>query len=103
MSRIEGKAALVTGANRGIGRAFVEELLAVGARKVYAAARNPETLADLVARGDGRVVPLALDVTKPEMIDAAAVGAAMAPRPPIWLWVPSAGSDTAHAPAIGSP
>ena len=72
MSRIEGKAALVTGANRGIGRAFVEELLAVGARKVYAAARNPETLADLVARGDGRVVPLALDVTKPEMIDAAA-------------------------------
>ena len=36
MSRIEGKSALVTGANRGIGRAFVEELLTAGADKVYA-------------------------------------------------------------------
>lgn len=72
MSRIEGKSALVTGANRGIGRAFVEELLTVGAAKVYAAARNPDTLSDLVAEHDGRVVPVALDITKPDMIEAAA-------------------------------
>ncbi|MEN8261412.1 MAG: SDR family oxidoreductase [Pseudomonadota bacterium] len=72
MNRIKGISALVTGANRGIGRAFVEELLAAGAAKVYATARNIETLADLVAKGNGRVVPLALDVTKPDMIEAAA-------------------------------
>ena len=72
MSRIAGKTALVTGANRGIGRAFVEELLDAGAAKVYAAARDPETLADLVATGAGRIGPVALAVTRPEMIEAAA-------------------------------
>jgi NAD(P)-dependent dehydrogenase (short-subunit alcohol dehydrogenase family) len=72
MSRIEGKSVLVTGANRGIGRAFVEQLLLAGAAKVYATARNREALNDLVAAGNGRVVPLALDVTKPEMIEAVA-------------------------------
>ncbi len=74
MSRIEGKSALVTGANRGIGKAFVEELLAAGAGKVYAAARKPESLTDVVANGDGRVVPIALDVTDIDAIrDAAAL------------------------------
>jgi NAD(P)-dependent dehydrogenase (short-subunit alcohol dehydrogenase family) len=72
MSRIEGKSVLVTGANRGIGRAFVEELLAAGAAKVYATARKIETLADLVDKGEGRVVPIALDVTKADQIEAAA-------------------------------
>ncbi len=72
MSRIDGKAAFVTGANRGIGRAFVEELLAAGAAKVYAGARDPSTLADLVAAGKGRIVPIELDVTKPEIIEKAA-------------------------------
>jgi NAD(P)-dependent dehydrogenase (short-subunit alcohol dehydrogenase family) len=67
--RIEGTVALVTGANRGIGRALTEALLARGAKKIYAAARNPETLAAL--RHD-RVVPLRLDVTDTEQIRAAA-------------------------------
>ncbi len=72
MSKIKGKAAFVTGANRGIGRAFVKELLAAGAAKVYAAARNTAALADLVETSGGRVVPVTLDVTKPETIRAAA-------------------------------
>ena len=55
--------ALVTGANRGIGKALVEALLARGARRVYATARRRETLDALVAFGAGRVVPIELDVT----------------------------------------
>ena len=58
---IRGRTALVTGANRGLGRTFVEALLARGAAKVYAAARTPEPPAD--GRSDDRVVPVRLDVT----------------------------------------
>jgi len=72
MSKISGKTALVTGANRGIGRAFVKGLLEAGASKIYATARRPEALADLVEQGQGKVVPLALDVTNPDQIVEAA-------------------------------
>ncbi len=48
--RIEGAVALVTGANRGIGRALTESLLARGVRKVYATARNPKTRRGLELR-----------------------------------------------------
>lgn len=64
--------ALVTGANRGIGRAFLEALLEAGAKKVYAGARDVATLDDLVAGDHRRVVPVALDVTDPRQIEAAA-------------------------------
>jgi NAD(P)-dependent dehydrogenase (short-subunit alcohol dehydrogenase family) len=70
--QITGTTALVTGANRGIGRALVEALLARGAAKVYAAARRVEALDDLVAASGGRVVPLRLDVTRPSEVRAAA-------------------------------
>jgi NAD(P)-dependent dehydrogenase (short-subunit alcohol dehydrogenase family) len=73
--RIAGTTALVTGANRGIGRALVEALLARGATKVYATARRPEALAEVVAASSGRVVPLTLDVTRPEEVRAAAAAA----------------------------
>ena len=73
--RIAGTTALVTGASRGIGRALVEALVARGAAKVYATARTPEALADLVAAGRGRVVALQLDVTRPDQIRAAAAAA----------------------------
>src|SRR5260370_34651825 len=69
--RIEGAVALVTGANRGIGRALTEALLARGARKVYATARNPEAL----RLRDARLVPLQLDVTDADQIRAAAEAA----------------------------
>jgi NAD(P)-dependent dehydrogenase (short-subunit alcohol dehydrogenase family) len=61
--QIQGRVALVTGANRGIGRALVEALLARGAGKIYASARKPEALADLVATSGARVLALRLDVT----------------------------------------
>ena len=53
---VEGTVALVSGANRGIGAAFVSGLLEAGAQRVYAAARNPQTLATLAQR-DARLIP----------------------------------------------
>lgn len=69
--KIEGCIALVTGSNRGLGRALVSALLEAGAAKVYAAARNVRE----VAADDPRVVPLELDTSKPAQIAAAAHGA----------------------------
>ena len=62
--------ALVTGANRGLGARLVVELLAGGAARVYATARNPQTI-DPVVAADPRVRTLALDVTVQASIDAA--------------------------------
>jgi len=64
MVNIKGSTALVTGGQRGLGRAFVNELLARGAAKVYATARNP------LPSADPRVVPVALDVTDQASVDA---------------------------------
>jgi NAD(P)-dependent dehydrogenase (short-subunit alcohol dehydrogenase family) len=63
---VEGKALLVTGANRGIGHALVEEALRRGAKRVYAGTRRPLT------HVDERVTPVTLDVTSATQIEEAA-------------------------------
>lgn len=70
--QIRGSGVFVTGANRGIGRALVEQLVERGATKVYAAAREPGGLATLAEQSGGRLVPIRLDITKPADIQAAA-------------------------------
>ncbi|MDR3472415.1 MAG: SDR family NAD(P)-dependent oxidoreductase [Devosia sp.] len=69
--KVEGSVALVTGANGGIGRALVQELLARGAAKIYLGARDTASLQPLLAASD-RLVPLTLDVTKPDQVANAA-------------------------------
>lgn len=53
----------ITGANRGIGRAFVDELLVRGAEKIYAAARDISAVVD-----DPRITPITLDITDSEAV-----------------------------------
>jgi NAD(P)-dependent dehydrogenase (short-subunit alcohol dehydrogenase family) len=83
--KIAGSVVLVTGANRGMGRHYVEQLLERGAAKVYATARRPESV-DL----PGAEV-LALDVTDPESVRAAAAAA-----PDVTFVVNNAGISTGH-------
>ena len=66
---VEQSVALVTGANRGIGRALVEALLAANVAKVYATARSLEKLNGLSS--DRRVAPVTVDVTDDQSIAAA--------------------------------
>ncbi len=65
MMRITDKTVLVTGGNRGIGQALVEEALSRGANRVYVGTRTP------LAHPDGRVTPLTLDVTNAAQIQRA--------------------------------
>jgi NAD(P)-dependent dehydrogenase (short-subunit alcohol dehydrogenase family) len=60
--RIGGSVALVTGANRGLGRVFARELVARGAAKVYGAARHVDAVTE------PGVVPIALDITDPQRV-----------------------------------
>jgi len=66
--KLEGTVALVTGANRGLGKALVAALVEAGAARVYAAARDTEKL----SVADPRVVPVPLDITRPDQIADAA-------------------------------
>ncbi len=83
---IQHAVVLVTGANRGLGQAFVDALLAAGARKVYAAARDPKSITPAGA------VPVKLDVTR-----AADIAGAVEACPDLTLLINNAGI------ALGSP
>src|SRR4029450_282681 len=63
---IQDSTVLVTGANRGIGKAFADALLDRGATKVYAAVRDVATVTD------PRLLPIQLDVTDPDRVAAVA-------------------------------
>jgi NAD(P)-dependent dehydrogenase (short-subunit alcohol dehydrogenase family) len=60
--RIHGSVALVTGANRGLGRAFARELVSRGAAKVYGAARHADGVTE------PGVIPVELDITDAERV-----------------------------------
>jgi uncharacterized protein YbjT (DUF2867 family) len=82
----------VTGANRGLGKALVDELLRKGAKKAYAAARHPTPSLD------PRIVPLRLDVTDPDQV-AQAAEVSLVSNPSI----PAAGGSTSsRSPASSS-
>lgn len=70
--KINEAVALVTGANRGIGRAFVEALSLLGANRIYATARSMDSLKEIVAIDPQRIIPVELDLTNPNSIAAVA-------------------------------
>jgi NAD(P)-dependent dehydrogenase (short-subunit alcohol dehydrogenase family) len=64
--------ALVTGANGGLGQYYIEALRSQGATKIYAGARNPKSLADMVATDPNVIIPIALDITSESSVNQVA-------------------------------
>lgn len=70
---VQTRTALVTGANRGIGKEIVRSLVTHGARRVYAGVRSVEKAEGLIEQfGDAVIRPIAIDYEKPDTIQAAA-------------------------------
>lgn len=69
---ISGKIALITGANRGIGKAIVESFLSHGVKKIYAGVRSKEKADELIHEFGNKVVAVQIDYEKPVTIAAAA-------------------------------
>lgn len=69
---VKGRVALVTGANRGIGKEIVKSLVAHGAKRVYAGVRSADKAQPLVDELGDSITPIEIDYEKPETIEAAA-------------------------------
>ncbi|MEM9219210.1 MAG: SDR family oxidoreductase [Cyanobacteria bacterium P01_F01_bin.150] len=69
---IQGKTILITGANRGIGKAMVESFFEHGAAQIYAAVRSVDSAAPLVEKHGEKVIPIPIDLGDPASIFAAA-------------------------------
>jgi NAD(P)-dependent dehydrogenase (short-subunit alcohol dehydrogenase family) len=96
--KLENAVVLITGSNRGLGRALVDASLNAGARRVYAGARDPRRLADVVAHGEGRVVALGLDITSKASLSEAAAQA-----PDVTLLINNAGVLASYGLLTSSP
>jgi NAD(P)-dependent dehydrogenase (short-subunit alcohol dehydrogenase family) len=70
--QVQGAIALVTGANGGIGQYYIQGLQVSGASRIYAGARNPDSLKDIAAADPDRVIPIPLDITDETSVKAAA-------------------------------
>ncbi len=70
--QIQGAIALVTGANGGIGQYYIQGLQAAGATRIYAGARNPNSLKDIAATDPDRIIPIPLDITDEASVKAVA-------------------------------
>jgi NAD(P)-dependent dehydrogenase (short-subunit alcohol dehydrogenase family) len=70
--QIQSAIALVTGANGGIGQYYIQGLQAAGATRIYAGARNPDSLKDIAATDPDRIIPIPLDITDEASVKAAA-------------------------------
>ena len=69
--QVQGAIALVTGANGGIGQYYIQGLQAAGATRIYAGARNPDSLKDIAAANPDRIIPIPLDITDEDSVKAA--------------------------------
>ena len=69
--QVQGAIALVTGANGGIGQYYIQGLQAAGATRIYAGARNPDSLKDIAAADPDRIIPISLDITNEASVKAA--------------------------------
>lgn len=98
--KFEEQVALVTGANRGIGRRFVEELHERGVSKIYAAARRPEAI-DWLGAGEGGQRMHGVEIIRLDITDHASVVDAARIASDVTLLVNNAGISTS-TPLIGS-
>ncbi|MBD2035967.1 SDR family oxidoreductase [Leptolyngbya sp. FACHB-321] len=84
--QVQGAIALVTGANGGIGQYYIQGLQAAGVTRIYAGARNLDSLKDIAAADPDRIIPISLDIT-----DEASVKAAVEAYADVTLLINNAG------------